>query len=96
MLECKPACTPIASQSSLLLHDGPPIPNPTTYGALVGALQYLSFTRPDISFTVNKLSQLTTNNHRIGDNAFRRHFIAKRSKSRPGDGIRGGHYFFRR
>ncbi|XP_057540774.1 subtilisin-like protease SBT4.15 [Amaranthus tricolor] len=31
--------------------------------------------------------KLTTNNHRISDNTFRRHLIAKRSKSRPGDGL---------
>ena len=33
------------------------------------------------------LAKFTTNNYRIGDNAFRRHLIAKRSKSRPGDHI---------
>ncbi|KAL4559174.1 hypothetical protein LXL04_031308 [Taraxacum kok-saghyz] len=36
---------------------GMPHSSPTDYRTLVGALQYLSLTRPDISFTVNRLSQ---------------------------------------
>lgn len=34
-----------------------PISNITEYRALVGSLQYLTLTRPNISFAVNKLSQ---------------------------------------
>lgn len=37
--------------------DGLPLANPTVYRSTVGALQYLTLTRPDISFLVNKLSQ---------------------------------------
>ena len=32
-------------------------PNPTHYGSLVGGLQYLTFTRPDLSYNVNFVCQ---------------------------------------
>ncbi|CAL1355627.1 unnamed protein product [Linum trigynum] len=35
----------------------PAFENPTLYRSIVGGLQYLSFTRPDISFAVNHVSQ---------------------------------------
>ena len=34
-----------------------PLSNSTEFRSVIGALQYLSFTQPDISFSVNKLSQ---------------------------------------
>ncbi|KAD6795364.1 hypothetical protein E3N88_06260 [Mikania micrantha] len=57
MTDCKPSSTPINSSTLLLPSDGTPLSSPTEYRALVGALQYLSLTRPDVAFTVNKLSQ---------------------------------------
>ncbi|XP_062093531.1 uncharacterized mitochondrial protein AtMg00810-like [Humulus lupulus] len=42
---------------TLSLHDGTPLSQPTLYRSIIGALQYLSHTRLDISFAVNKLSQ---------------------------------------
>ena len=57
MLESKLASTPMSSNTPLLLNHGTPFPNPTSYRAIVGALQYLSLNRPDFAFTVNKLSQ---------------------------------------
>ena len=47
----------MATNTSLVLHDGSPPTDATTYRSVIGALQYLSITRPDISYTVNKLSQ---------------------------------------
>ena len=41
----------------LPLDSGKPLSDPTQYRATVGSLQYLSLTRPDISFAVNKMSQ---------------------------------------
>uniref|UniRef100_A0A2N9ESZ2 Reverse transcriptase Ty1/copia-type domain-containing protein n=1 Tax=Fagus sylvatica TaxID=28930 RepID=A0A2N9ESZ2_FAGSY len=57
MLEAKPVTTPMASTTSLSAFDGEPFPDHTLFRSTVGALQYLSITRPDIAFTVNKLSQ---------------------------------------
>ncbi|XP_015888591.2 uncharacterized mitochondrial protein AtMg00810-like [Ziziphus jujuba] len=41
----------------LSLKHGDILANPELYRSTVGALQYLTITRPDISFAVNKLSQ---------------------------------------
>ncbi|KAJ0545685.1 putative RNA-directed DNA polymerase [Helianthus annuus] len=53
----KPVATPLSSTETLSLVDGSPKVDPTLYRQLVGSLQYLAFTRPDVSFAVNKLSQ---------------------------------------
>jgi len=53
----KDVTTPLSTSVSLKLNDGSAVVNPTEYRKVIGALQYLSLTRPDISFAVNKLSQ---------------------------------------
>ncbi|KAJ0580022.1 putative RNA-directed DNA polymerase [Helianthus annuus] len=53
----KPVNTPLSSSETLSQFDGSPTVDPTPYRQLVGSLQYLAFTRPDVSFAVNKLSQ---------------------------------------
>ena len=57
MLEAKPVNSPMAQSTSLSAFEGGPISDVTLYRSTVGVLQYLSITRPDISFTVDKLSQ---------------------------------------
>lgn len=57
MTEAKPAPTPLATSPTLTLQSGTPLSDPTEYRTIVGSLQYLSLTRPDITYTVNKLSQ---------------------------------------
>jgi hypothetical protein len=52
----KDVTTPLSTSVSLKLNDGSAAVNPTEYCKVIGALQYLSLTRPDISFAVNKLS----------------------------------------
>lgn len=57
MAGAKEVNTPMSSKTPLLLKDGSTTIDPTPYRKLVGGRQYLSLTRPDISYTVNRLSQ---------------------------------------
>uniref|UniRef100_A0A2N9GMZ0 Integrase catalytic domain-containing protein n=1 Tax=Fagus sylvatica TaxID=28930 RepID=A0A2N9GMZ0_FAGSY len=57
MLDSKPAKSPSCPNTRLSLHDGDPLPDPHGYRSLVGALHYLTFTRPDISFSVHQVCQ---------------------------------------
>ncbi|XP_071704314.1 uncharacterized mitochondrial protein AtMg00810-like [Rutidosis leptorrhynchoides] len=54
MSNCKSCRTPVDTQSK---HgpNGPPVSDPTLYRSLAGALQYLTFTRPDITYAVHQL-----------------------------------------
>lgn len=51
----KPCCTPLSSIK--LDYSGPLLSNPTEYRSIVGGLQYLTWTRPDLSFVVNQICQ---------------------------------------
>ncbi|KAL0399261.1 UNVERIFIED_CONTAM: Retrovirus-related Pol polyprotein from transposon RE1 [Sesamum radiatum] len=57
MTEAKPASTPFPPGLRLTLEGGSLLPSPDRYRRLVGRLLYLGFTRPDISFPVQQLSQ---------------------------------------
>jgi len=52
MTDCNPYSTPVDTQGKLSEAEGNPVTDPTTYRSLVGALQYLTFTRPDITYAV--------------------------------------------
>ncbi|KAJ9546350.1 hypothetical protein OSB04_018893 [Centaurea solstitialis] len=54
MLSCKPARTPVETGHKLSA-DGNPVRDPSLYRSLAGALQYLTFTRPDIAFAVQQI-----------------------------------------
>ncbi|KAK9060122.1 hypothetical protein SSX86_020826 [Deinandra increscens subsp. villosa] len=56
LLDAKPVHTPMASHENLT-SQGIVLEDPTEYRSLVGALQYLTITRPDISYSVNQVSQ---------------------------------------
>jgi hypothetical protein len=51
MTACKPCSTPVNTQAKRS-SDGSPVPESTLYRNLVGALHYLTFTRPNITYTV--------------------------------------------
>ena len=53
----KLVCTPLPSRTTLSLMDGDLLSDPTEYRSTVGALQYLTMTRPDIAYAVNLISQ---------------------------------------
>ena len=59
MKDCKPTSTPLSTTEKLSLHEGEKLSpeEGTKYRSIVGALQYLTLTRPDISFSVNKVCQ---------------------------------------
>jgi hypothetical protein len=57
MMDSKPAKTPSCPNTRLSLHEGDPLPDPHAYRSLVGALHYLTFTRPDISFSIHQVCQ---------------------------------------
>ncbi|XP_019163466.1 PREDICTED: uncharacterized protein LOC109159809 [Ipomoea nil] len=56
MLDCKSLTTP-ASVTTSAVPAANPYDNPTHYRRIVGALQYLTITRPDLSYAVNRLCQ---------------------------------------
>jgi len=57
MLLAKPISTPLFASTILSRSEGSTITDPTLYRSTVGSLQYLSLTRPDIAYAVNKVSQ---------------------------------------
>ncbi|CAL1362597.1 unnamed protein product [Linum trigynum] len=57
MTDAKSVDTPLAASTSLTLDDGTPPTDATRFRQVIGALQYLVYTRPDIAYSVNKLSQ---------------------------------------
>jgi hypothetical protein len=52
MADCKPCTTLVDLQAKLAGDSGPPVEDTSQFWSIVGALQYLTFTRPHISYTV--------------------------------------------
>jgi hypothetical protein len=61
MHEAKPITSPMASSSALSAFTGDPMKDPmkdpSLYRSTVGSLQYLSLTRPDLSYAINRVCQ---------------------------------------
>lgn len=59
MTKCKPVATPMAVTEKLSMSDGEAlgVTDASRYQSIVGALQYLTLTRPHIAFIINKVYQ---------------------------------------
>ncbi|KAJ0624745.1 putative RNA-directed DNA polymerase [Helianthus annuus] len=55
MTSCKPSHTPVDTSSKLSATEGNLLPDGSLYRSLAGALQYLTFTRPDIAYAVQQV-----------------------------------------
>jgi hypothetical protein len=58
MEDCKPCTTPVDLQTKLADDSGPPVADASQFWSIVGALQYLTFTRPDIAYAVQQICLL--------------------------------------
>jgi hypothetical protein len=55
MSDCKSCSTPVDTCANVSANAGLPVADPTAYRSLAGALQYLTFTRPDIAYAVQQI-----------------------------------------
>ncbi|XP_022021286.1 uncharacterized mitochondrial protein AtMg00810-like [Helianthus annuus] len=55
MQSCNPVATPVDTNSKLSATSSEPFHDPTLYRSLAGALQYLTFTGPDITYAVQQI-----------------------------------------
>lgn len=60
LLGCKPLTTPMDINLKLSQDDGDLLPDSSLYRKLVGKLLYLTITRSDLAYSVNKLSQFVS------------------------------------
>ncbi|RVW82543.1 Retrovirus-related Pol polyprotein from transposon RE2 [Vitis vinifera] len=85
MLGCKPVDTPMDPNVKLIPGQGEPLGDPGRYRRLVGKLNYLTITRPDISFPVSVVSQFLQSPCDSHWDAVIR--ILRYIKSTPGQGV---------
>ncbi|XP_016206366.1 uncharacterized protein LOC107646714 [Arachis ipaensis] len=61
MIHAKPVPTPMTSSLKLSAFGDGSFSNPTLFRSIFGGLQYATITRPEISFSVNKVAQFLHN-----------------------------------
>ena len=57
MTDTRPISTPLSTSPTLSLQSGISLSDPSAFRNIVYSLQYLTLTRPDVAYAVNKLSQ---------------------------------------
>jgi len=57
MKDCRPVSTPLSLRPAAIITDDILLQHPLEYRSLVGGLQYLTITRPDIAYATNLLCQ---------------------------------------
>ena len=55
MLNCKPAPMPVDTKAKVSALEGSPASDAAFYRSIVGALQYLTLTRPDLQYAVQQV-----------------------------------------
>ncbi|KAK6143486.1 hypothetical protein DH2020_023834 [Rehmannia glutinosa] len=63
MLDCKAALTPLPPGLKLRGKEGDPLADPERFRRLIGRLLYLNLTRPDVTYSVQQLSQFVNSPH---------------------------------
>jgi len=53
MHTCKAIHNPATTKTTLSLFDGELLADPTEYGSIIGVVQYLTMTRPDIAYAIH-------------------------------------------
>uniref|UniRef100_A0A803PZP0 Reverse transcriptase Ty1/copia-type domain-containing protein n=1 Tax=Cannabis sativa TaxID=3483 RepID=A0A803PZP0_CANSA len=72
LINLKPCPTPVTAGKPLSIKDGEPMHNSSVYRSIIGSLQYLCHTRPDIAYSVNTLSQFLQGPTTVHWNALKR------------------------
>jgi len=55
MSDCKSCATQVDTNPKLSADGGVPVADPTDFHSLAGALQYMTFTRPNIAYAVQQV-----------------------------------------
>lgn len=84
-LACKAMTVPMEPNIRLSQSDGELLTDPTSYRRLIGKLLYLTITRPNISYSVNRLSQFMSAPRSTHMKAAQR--ILQYIKGAPGQGL---------